>query len=276
MSQSFTMNTQTNLIRISDLNKQDIFAIWSLVNQKQSHEDLSGLVAWSFEGNGIRTRTTFLEAFRQLNLAYIELPNLLKTNERVTDLAGYLDSYYSLYVIRESNHDRLQAFALASQRPVINAMSQEGHPCEVLTDAYYIQAEIGPLESVTIGLWGPPTNVFRSWHTLAKMFDIKIYHFCDPAFHNDAKHINWRSEAKGAIDVLITDGWAEDYRDPLWSLNQLHLERLSHPKLLPTPPFTIANELSFDPIESSNFVGYAQKTLLLDVQKAIVTYFLNL
>src|SRR3990167_5583896 len=115
-----------NLIQLTDLHPEDIRHIWELVNAPGP--TLQGTVAWSFEGNGIRTRTTFIEAFRQLGLAFTELPNLLKTGERACDLAGYLDPFYAVYVVRESNHARLSEFAAASQRPVINAMSAQGHP----------------------------------------------------------------------------------------------------------------------------------------------------
>ena len=115
-----------NLIQLNDLRSEDIRHIWSLVTSPAPA--LDGTVAWSFEGNGIRTRTTFIEAFRRLGLAFTELPNLLKTSERTCDLAGYLDPFFRMYVVREANHVRLAEFAAASKRPVINAMSAQGHP----------------------------------------------------------------------------------------------------------------------------------------------------
>jgi ornithine carbamoyltransferase len=117
---------QINLISISSFSRQNIHAILSLVDTL--HPPIKSNVAWSFEGNGIRTRTTFIRAFRELGMQLTELPNLLKTEERVADLAGYLDPFYDLYVIRDTDHERLQAFANASSRPVINAMSAGGHP----------------------------------------------------------------------------------------------------------------------------------------------------
>jgi len=121
------------LIQIKDLSASDIRSIWRLASKPSAPS--KGNVAWSFEGNGIRTRTSFIQAFRELNLSFVELPNLLKTHERVADLAGYLDPFYDIYVIRDSNHERLTEFANASRRPVVNAMTSLGHPCEVLTDA---------------------------------------------------------------------------------------------------------------------------------------------
>ncbi len=120
-----------SLINVDDLSESEIHAIWVLAGKPA--RPLNGTVAWSFEGNGIRTRTTFIQAFRELGLSYIELPNLLKTTERACDLAGYLDPFYAMYVVRESNHQKLQEFAAASSRPVINAMSSQAHPCEVQT-----------------------------------------------------------------------------------------------------------------------------------------------
>ena len=97
--------------------------------------------------------TTFIQAFRDLDLQFTELPNLLKTGERARDLAGYLDAFYDLYVVRESDHARLVEFAAASRRPVVNAMSGDGHPCEVLTDAYYVDTAVTPLERARVCLW---------------------------------------------------------------------------------------------------------------------------
>jgi ornithine carbamoyltransferase len=58
------------LIRINDLTAKDIQAIWQVA--AQTCAPLEGTVAWSFEGNGIRTRTTFIQAFRELNLSFVE------------------------------------------------------------------------------------------------------------------------------------------------------------------------------------------------------------
>ncbi|SDM31241.1 ornithine carbamoyltransferase [Oryzisolibacter propanilivorax] len=259
-----------DLLDVTDLSAAETRAIWALANAPL--RSLSGTVAWSFEGNGIRTRTTFIEAFRELGLAYVELPNLLKTSERACDLAGYLDPFYAMYVVRESNHERLQEFAAASSRPVINAMSRAAHPCEVLSDAYYIDFKIRPIESVRIGLWGPTTNVFRSWHALASVFGIEIQHFCSSEFHSENCNVVFNTGPTETVDILVTDGWPNEFNDSAWSLTREHLARLGNPKLLPTPPFSIGREVGFDPIAYEGFVGYEQKRVLLSVQRAILMH----
>jgi ornithine carbamoyltransferase len=258
------------LLGLSDLSRRDVHDIWDLVVRPPVQ--LSGTVAWSFEGDGIRTRTTFIEAFRQLGLAFTELPNLLKTGERVRDLAGYLDPLFEMYVIRESNHLRLAEFAGATCRPVINAMSSEAHPCEVLTDAYFVHSRLVPLERARICLWGPPTNVLRSWHELARVLGLNVMHVCSAEFHESAGGVLFTEEPPLHADVVITDAWPTDAQGQGWSLTERHLAKMGWPTLLPTPPFTIGRELSVDPLTYSGFAGYHQKELLVPVQMAILRY----
>ena len=260
------------LIRIDDLTAADIRAIWQLAAKPFS--PLQGNVAWSFEGNGIRTRTTFIQAFRELNLQFVELPNLLKTTERACDLAGYLDPFYDIYVVRDSNHERLTEFAQASHRPVVNAMTALGHPCEVLTDAYSIEKNIGALDTVRIILWGPTTNVFRSWHELAHVLGFELVQVCEAQFHETLPNVRFTDKIDGIADVIITDSWPTTYHNPQWSLSADQLEALGHPKLIATPPFHIGQELAFDPLQYKGFMGYLQKMDLLPVQKAILSYLL--
>ena len=262
-----------HLVSLSDLSATDIRAIWAAAGAPA--RPMQGTVGWSFEGNGVRTRTTFIQSFRELGLAYTELPNLLKTPERVTDLAGYLDPFYTLYVVRESNHQRLADFAAASRRPVVNAMSSAGHPCEVLADAHAIESRLGPLQDLSIGLWGPPTNVLRSWHELAAVLGLPVHHFCPREFHADHSRVRFSAQADARVDVLVTDGWPNGFNDTRWSLTPEHMARLGQPHLLPTPPFTLGNELAFDPVTSAQFMGYEQKLALVSVQRAVLMHLLG-
>jgi ornithine carbamoyltransferase len=265
----FTMK----LIRIKDLSASDIRSIWRLASEPSA--PFNGNAAWSFEGNGIRTRTSFIQAFRELKLSFVELPNLLKTNERAVDLAGYLDPFYDIYVVRDSNHERLSEFANASRRPVVNAMTSLGHPCEVLSDAYSIEKTIGPLSSVKVTLWGPTTNVFKSWHELAGVLGFELVHLCDAQFHETLAHVRFSESIDDSTDVLITDAWPKGFENPRWSLSSKHLDAMDQPKLLPTPPFSMGREIALDPLLYKGFMGYEQKLDLLTVQKAILSYLMT-
>jgi hypothetical protein len=266
------------LTEISDLTAEDIQSIFCEVGAVSAPARVIAPVAWSFEGRGVRTRATFIQAFRELDLAFTELPDLLKTEERVEDLAGYLDPLFSLYVVRESNHERLVSFAGASARPVINAMSSQEHPCEVLTDAFYIDRFIRPLAQARIGLWGPTeTNVFRSWHQLGRLLGLTIIHI-DSSPRPDAVPgmlLTKPRDLPGEVDVLITDVSGGSSTAPVQALSELHLEQMGRPALLPTPPFSIGRELGFDPVRYEGFVGYAQKRYLVPVQSAVIRFMLD-
>ena len=263
-----------NLISLEDVRAHDVEAIFSLALAPDPSAPLTGTVAWSFEGRGIRTRATFLQAFRDLGLPFTELPDLLKTDERVEDLAGYLDPMFSLYVVRETDHERLAAFARASTRPVINAMSSRDHPCEVLADACYIDRSIGPLRSTTIALWGPTTNVFRSWHQLARVLGLSVVQVCRTAEHDRSPAVRFVTEPPERVDVVITDRPPSPMPADELPLTMAHLRRMGHPALLPTPPFNVGGELGFDPTTYDGFVGYRQKAWLLPMHKAIVRHLL--
>jgi ornithine carbamoyltransferase len=226
--------------------------------------DSCGTVACSFQGAGTRTRTSFIQALDQLELNYVDLPVFLDTKERLQDLAGYLDQYYDLYIIRYSDHDKLAEFADYSQRPVINAMSSFEHPCEAIADAYWFNTKIRPLNGARVVVWGPTTNVLRSWYNVASIAGAEVL------------AITRADDLPCSIDIVITDGWPRIESDvsPI-GLELGYLEEMGNPVLLPTPPFTIGKELSFDPLTYSKFSGYAQKACLLDVQKAIIRHVLQ-
>ncbi|MGB1239503.1 MAG: hypothetical protein ACPG4U_14890 [Pseudomonadales bacterium] len=263
----------TKLLDISELTKEDIQQIWQRVRHGAEHT-LQGNVAWSFEGNGIRTRTTFVQAFQQLGLNYVELPNFLKTGESAQDLAGYMDAFYDLYVIRESDHIRFQDFANFTDKPVINAMSSEAHPCEVLTDAYYLDHKYADLTQRRILLWGPLTNVFKSWHALSQVLGLDVTHYCPPAEHRELPDVTFTDAPSGQFDLVITDAWPSGFNDAAFALSEHTLLALGEPELLPTPPVTVGQELLFTPASYKRFAGYRQKQLLLPVQVAIISHLL--
>ncbi len=250
----------TDLIDTESITQSDLESIFKCVNRPDA-SPVSGTAACSFQGMGTRTRTTFIKALKQLGVDTIELPAFLDTSEQARDLAGYLDIYYDLYIIRYSDHEKLKAFADYSNRPVINAMSSIEHPCEAIADAYWFDTEIKQLNSSRIVLWGPMTNVLRSWRNVAQAGGAEVEIVSDA------------DDLPESVDLVITDGWPPPLPGRTWQgLTLDHLKEMGHPVLLPTPPFTVGEELLFDPLDYDGFAGYAQKQCLLDVQKAIIEW----
>ena len=171
----------------------------------------------------------------------------------------YLDEYYDLYVIRHGDHERLVEFAKHSRRPVINAMSSQEHPCEAIADAHWFTTTARSLDDARVVLWGPTTNVLRSWRNVAKSLGA------------DVITISEATELPDSVDLVVTDGWpALAPGEAAVGLEVGHLEKMGNPILLPTPPFTIGEELRFDPLTYEGFAGYAQKNSLRTVQEAII------
>ncbi len=271
-----------SLLTIDDLSPGDINAIFERADRPMpSRPALEALLtaAYSFEGNSIRTRTTFLKALAALSIQAIEVPNLLKTVEPVEHLAGYMDNWVDLYVIRERNHERLGSFTKASNRPVINALSAQAHPCEVLADAYSIRTSKGSLSELTYCIVGPPTNVLTSWHTLADVLGLRLTHVMPEELSAEVP-LAWRQRivpdkraGLSEADVVLTDAWPENFHDRRFRLTLDDLAVVNEDAwVIPCPPFNTAKEIADDVIASKFFAGYRQKAALYPVQRAIIQH----
>jgi len=269
-----------HLLAIADLAPADVARILARARELQSAPppSLAGRACvYSFEGNSLRTRATFLKAMAALKLTAIELPNLLKTAEDKRHLAGYLDQWAEGYVIRESNHEALEAFARASRRPVINAMSAQGHPCEVLGDAFWLEQHFGDLRRLRVTLVGPATNVLRSWAELCALLGIAAAHACPPGYAplEGVRAAQTLDEALVGANAVFTDAWPAGFDDPAYRVTLAALERAAPDAVvIPCPPFNTAREVAPEVIASPRFAGYAQKAGLYHVQMAILALLL--
>lgn len=266
------MNDLT-FLEIQDFSREQIKSVFNRVDSHGISEQKLP-IACSFEGKGIRTKTSFYQAVHCIGLDYIELPVLLDTDERLQDVAGYLDEIHSAYIIRYSNHERLREFAKSSKRPVINAMSSEEHPCEAMSDVFWFQS-VKPVGNSSVLIWGPMTNVLRSWAALFQCLGGNVIHFKPTHSTLSNRIVDRRDFSKLEIDIVVTDGWPKKFSDAACTLTIEDLESLGHPRLLPTPPFTIGNEIGFDPVSYSGFCGYKQKRSLVSVQAAILHYLIE-
>jgi len=273
------------LISITDLGPSAVESLFNLAQELKAahHPKFPGLTcAYSFEGRSLRTRAAFLKAFADLELTAIELPNLLKTSESKHHLAGYLDQWIDLYVIRESVHASLEEFACASRNPVINAMTSREHPCEVLSDAFWLWERFGGLEGLKFCIVGPPTNVLNSWVGLCQLLGLAFIRvlpagFIDPNGISSPENLT-RSLEEGLrrVDLVLTDAWPEGFHNPTY---QITPEKLDHANrgviVIPCPPFNTDNEVNQALIDSPYFSGYDQKRDLYTVHMAILVALLS-
>jgi len=270
------------LITIDDLSQEDIAEIFSLADNahRLNLADRDIFACYSFEGNSIRTRATFIKALNALGISGVELPNILGTKEAPEHLAGYLDNWLDLYIIRAADHEKLSQFARYTSKPTINAMSSEAHPCEVLADAYSIQRKKGELKNLKYCIIGPPTNVLNSWHRLGQVLGLEIVHVLPEEYMSQGVVRGMVTTDKSVglkeADIILTDAWPPDFRDKDFQLTLDDL-RIAKPDawVIPCPPFNTQNEVHQDVIDSGYFAGYGQKEFLYQVQKAIIWFMLN-
>jgi ornithine carbamoyltransferase len=270
-----------HLLSIAELSQGDILKVFRLARKLKNGyrpKFAKATGAYSFEGNSLRTRATFLKAMASLGLTAIELPNLLKTKEDKRHLAGYLDQWIDLYVIRESNHAAIEKFAHASRRPVVNAMSGQGHPCEVLSDAFFLWERFGGLQRLKACLVGPDTNVLRSWRELCELFKMKYVQVMPKKGKGPrgGREVHSLAEGMRGADVVLTDSWPEGQFKPEYQVTLDKLQLASRRALvIPCPPFDETREVHPEVVASKYFAGYGQKRGLYIVHKAILTSLLG-
>jgi ornithine carbamoyltransferase len=139
---------------------------------------LEGLhVALLFEKPSLRTRSTFVIAVRELGGDVIEPPAdvVLGGRETIADVARNLERWVSGVVIRTFAQARLEAFAAAAPRlKVVNALTDEEHPCQALADCLTLLERWGDLRGRTITFVGDGNNVAASLAQAAVMLGAHV------------------------------------------------------------------------------------------------------
>lgn len=171
-----------------------------------------------FEKASTRTRLSFEAAIGQLGGQAITLSvsdSQLARGESWADTAKVVSGYADAVMIRTFADARLQEFAKHSKVPVINGLTDGGHPVQLLADLFTIRERLGSIEGRTVAWVGDgASNMARSWIEAAKIFafDLRI---CAPAgyrppageLHERAKLVELPQQAVEAADVVTTDVW---------------------------------------------------------------------
>jgi ornithine carbamoyltransferase len=145
---------------------------------RRHEQPLEGLhVALLFEKPSLRTRSTFQIAVRELGGHTIEPPEdvALGGRESITDVARNLERWVAAAVVRTFAQSRLEAFANAAPRlRVVNALTDEEHPCQALADCLTLTERLGSLRGRTIAFVGDGNNVAASLAQAATMLGATV------------------------------------------------------------------------------------------------------
>jgi ornithine carbamoyltransferase len=180
-------------------------------------------LAMIFEKNSTRTRFSFDAAMRQLggNVIISTAADMqLGRGETIEDTAKVLSRMVDAIMIRANRHEDVERLAYSATVPVINGLSDKGHPCQILADIMTFEEHRGPIAGKTLAWVGDGNNVCASFiHAAPKLgFRMKI---ASPAiYHPDLMDLARAAEQQGRIettddprlavagaDCVITDTW---------------------------------------------------------------------
>ena len=177
-------------------------------------------VAILFQKPSVRTRVSFHVGIRKLGGDPVTLQDFevgLGTRETPEDVGRVLERYVDAIVARLNSHRDLVALAEASSRPVINALTDASHPCQVLSDLLTIREAVGRLDgSVRVAFVGDGNNVVSSLMEAATLVGFPLTVVSPPAF---SPPVETCARARGVTvtgdlaaiegaDVVYTDVWA--------------------------------------------------------------------
>jgi ornithine carbamoyltransferase len=177
---------------------------------RRHEQPLEGLhVALLFEKPSLRTRSTFQIAVRELGGHTIEPPEdvALGGRESIEDVARNLERWVAAAVVRTYAQSRLEAFANAAPRlRVVNALTDEEHPCQALADCLTLTERLGNLWGRTIAFVGDGNNVAASLAQAATMLGATVRIASPKGFELSASVQESIARcAKGARLELTTD-----------------------------------------------------------------------
>ena len=180
-------------------------------------------LAMVFERPSTRTRVSFEVAMRQLGGDVILLTAeemQLGRGETLADTARVLSRYVDAIMIRMLDPDGVRELARYAAIPVINGLTRQSHPCQVLADVMTFEERRGPIRGRTVAWTGDSTNVLTSWMHAAERFDFRL-RVATPAELAPKKPVfEWIKSSGAAItlgtdpdvavkdaDCIVTDTW---------------------------------------------------------------------
>jgi ornithine carbamoyltransferase len=174
-------------------------------------------LAMIFEKQSTRTRLSFEAGMHQLGGTAIFLStrdSQLGRGEPVEDAAQVISRMCDLVMIRTFEQRIVERFAGGSRVPVINGLTNEHHPCQVLADVYTFIEHRGPIRGKTVAWIGDANNMCRTWMQAAEIFDFKLNVSTPPGCAIDeqdlTRNVEWLGDpllaARGS-HLVTTDVW---------------------------------------------------------------------
>ncbi|OMH33944.1 ornithine carbamoyltransferase [Motiliproteus sp. MSK22-1] len=174
-----------------------------------------------FEKSSTRTRVSFEAGMAQLGGQAIFLSSRdtqLGRGEPVEDSARVISSMLDIIMIRTFEHEKLELFARYSKVPVINALTDDYHPCQLLADMQTYTEHRGSIAGKKVVWIGDGNNMCNSYINAARQLDFQLVVACPKGFEPDSTLcaanadrvtiVRTPQEAAKDADLIVTDVWA--------------------------------------------------------------------
>jgi ornithine carbamoyltransferase len=292
-----------DFISLADWTGDEILAFLDLADdlkQRQKagipHRLLEGkTLAMIFEKPSLRTRITFQTGIFQLGGTSVLIDTMLGERESVPDVARNLERWTDGIMARTYRHEHVIELAKYARVPVINALTDKMHPCQILADVQALREHKGAeFSSLKVAFVGDGNNVYHSWAHFAARLPLNLTLVCPPGYGPDeAIAAQVKAEARGEFvithdiegvrgaDAVYTDVWASmgqedeaESRAKTFAPYQVNapLMALAKPDaiFMHCLPAHRGSEVTDDVIDSPRSVVFDQAENRLHAQKAVM------
>ena len=256
------------------------------------------VLAMLFEKASTRTRVSFEAGMAQLGGTSIYLntsETQLKNEETIEDTARAVSRMVDLVMIRTGPHSRLEAFAKESEVPVINGLTNDTHPCQVMGDIMSFIEKRGSIKGAVVTWIGDANNVLYSWLYVASILGFKVHISAPPGYSinptqvpdNDDCYDFFLSpeEAAEGADLVTTDNWRScgydenqakrQSKSARWQVNETVMKAAKPDALfMHCLPAFRGQEVSSEVIDGPQSVVWDEAENRLHFQKALMEYLL--
>jgi ornithine carbamoyltransferase len=296
----------THLLRLSDFSKDELFAYIdrAIVLKLEAaagirHTQLTGkIIAMVFEKASTRTRVSFEAAMYGLGGQVVFLSakeTQLARSEPLKDTALVMSRYVDGLVVRTYGQEVVTDLARYSTIPVINALTDLFHPCQVLSDVMTVIEKKGLLDTLKIAWIGDGNNMANSWVQAAARLGFELVLACPQGYDPQDELLKEAQQESGGritvvrdpveaardADVINTDVWAsmgqeseQQERLNVFQGFQVDRQLLSHAKtdciVLHCLPAHRGEEISEEVLEGDQCVAFDQAENKMHMHKAIL------
>jgi ornithine carbamoyltransferase len=256
-------------------------------------------LALVFEKQSTRTRVSFEAGMNQLGGSVITLmthDTQMGRGEPIEDVARVISRMVDIIMIRTFEQTIIERFAERSRVPVINGLTNEYHPCQIMGDIFTYIEHRGSLRGKTIAWIGDSNNVCNTWLQAAAIFDFNVHVSTPPGYevgperagiYDTSRFESFTDplEATRGADLVTTDVWtsmgmeaedAERKRDFEEWMVDAEMMRVAKPDALfmHCLPAHRGEEVAAEVIDGPQSVVWDEAENRLHVQKALIEYLL--